>query len=65
VPYTVHIFNIVKFSRLGKLLCFVCYNHSVIGPAFPVLMPIISMILSVRVVPVSDLEIFLGSSPLQ
>jgi hypothetical protein len=52
VPYAVHIFNVVKFPRLGKLLCFVCYHHSVVKPVFPILIPIISMILSVRVVPV-------------
>jgi hypothetical protein len=52
VPYAVYIFNVVKFPRLGKLLCFVYYSHSVVGPAFPILMPIISMILSIRVVSV-------------
>jgi hypothetical protein len=50
VPYAVHIFNVVKLPRLGKLLCFVCYSHSVVGPAFPVLMPIILMIFSIRVI---------------
>jgi hypothetical protein len=51
VPYAVHIFNVVKFPRLGKLLRFVFYSHSVVRPTFPVLMPIILMILSIRVVP--------------
>jgi hypothetical protein len=52
VPFAVHIFKIVKFSRLEKLLCFICYDYSVVRPAFPVLMPIILIILSVRVAPV-------------
>jgi hypothetical protein len=52
VPYIVHIFNVFKFSRLGKLLRFVCYNHSGVRPSFPILVPIVSMILSIQVVQV-------------
>jgi hypothetical protein len=50
VPYVVHMFNIIKFPRLGKLLCFFCYGQSVVRPTFSILMPVILMMLSVKVV---------------
>jgi hypothetical protein len=52
VPYAVHVFKIIKLPGFGKLLFFVCYSHDVVGPAFPILMLIALMFLSVRVVPV-------------
>jgi hypothetical protein len=52
VPYAMHVFKIVKLLGFGKLLFFVCHSHGVVRPAFPILMAVVLMILSIRVVPV-------------